>query len=109
MKFETGAGKTTLGLLFLLYQGSKKVKSFYVNYYVDLCFRDYNRIAPIAQEFGLSVSYIASLDDLPKATNSDILFLKTSIYYDTVKIEEWKKAISESFLLLDEFDQTLFG
>jgi glutamyl-tRNA reductase len=76
---------------------------------VDLCFRDYNRIAPIAQEFGLSVSYIASLDDLPKATNSDILFLKTSIYYEIVKIEEWKKAISESFLLLDEFDQTLFG
>jgi hypothetical protein len=75
---------------------------------VDLCFRDYNRIAPIAQEFGLSVSYIASLDDLPKAKNSDILFLKTSMYYEMGKLDEWKKVISESFLLLDEFDQTLF-
>jgi replicative superfamily II helicase len=48
MKFETGAGKTTLGLLFLLHHSSNKMKSFYVNCSVDLCFRDYNKIAPIA-------------------------------------------------------------
>jgi hypothetical protein len=49
------------------------------------------------------------LEDLPNGANSDILFLKTSIYYEMVKRDDWKKAISESFLLLDEFDETLFG
>lgn len=109
MKFETGAGKTTLGLLFLLYQSINKVKSFYVNNSADLCFRDYNKIAPIAQKLGLSVSYIVSLEGLTSSTNSDIFFILESIYYEMIMRNDWKMAISESFLLLDEFDETLFA
>lgn len=76
LKFETGAGKTTLGLLFLLYQGRNNVKSFYVNNSIDLCFRDYNKLAPIAQQLGLRVSYIVQVEDIAKEKiDSDIFFV----------------------------------
>jgi superfamily II DNA or RNA helicase len=48
LKFETGAGKTTLALLLILQTGLKKVKSFVINHSFDLCFRDYNKLVPIA-------------------------------------------------------------
>jgi superfamily II DNA or RNA helicase len=37
MKFETGSGKTTLGLLLILQTSLKQIKSFAVNHSVDLC------------------------------------------------------------------------
>jgi hypothetical protein len=75
LKFETGAGKTTLALLLILQNGLKKVKSFAINHSLDLCFRDYNKLVPIAQKLGLKISHIVELDDLAGAKNSDIFFI----------------------------------
>lgn len=109
LKFETGAGKTTLALLLILRNGFEKVKSFAVNHSFDLCFRDYNKLVPIAQKLGLKISYIAKLDDLIGAENSDIFFIQSDIYSKMVRRDDWKTLIENSMVLLDEFDETLFA
>lgn len=108
-QFETGIGKTTLSLIFMLYacQNYKK-KCISIYKQEGLCYRDYKRLQGIASGMPLSILYLSSDDQSSSIQKSDIVFVSDSMYQTLCKSKDFENFLKESLTIMDEFDSILF-
>ena len=109
LQFETGIGKTTLSLIFMLYVCQKHRKKCISIYKQDgLCYRDYKRVQGVISGKSVSLLLLKSADDVSSLAKVDIVFVSDSMFQTLCQGEAFRAHLREALVIMDEFDSVLF-